>query len=212
MLDSARLVSKLLQRMMDVTDCGRIQYMRMPDGWTEGQASPGGVGFSSRRTFTAIETPETKICISYAGLPVSQQSAASFRQLLRQQPAVLYHNTQPVPSPAEVNLMKELSEILGTAGNNQVVNRDTGWRGPCFQLNRAEVLLWKGKKVLSIQGWYQDPEENKPLTEFFGLFFDADPDASTCSVGEIYLEAPDARSYARCLPAFHKALESIRWK
>lgn len=212
MVDSAELVGKPQHRMIDVTNYRQIKFLKIPIGWTEEPAKEGGVGFQSLRSFKPSEEIEVKLCLAYRGLPLSEQGSAVFRRILHDYGNVVFINTGAAPSASEISLIAGLSEVLGTASNNQVVNRETGWRGPCFQLNRAEVVHLNGKALLSVQGWYQDPEQSTALNEFYGFFYDADPQADLCPVEEIFFQAPSAKAYAHHLPEFKRTVQSIIWK
>lgn len=212
MVDSAQLVGKPQHRMIDVTNYRQIKFLRVPIGWAEAPAMAGGVGFQSLRSFKPAEETEVKICLAYRGLPLSEQGSANFRKILHDYGNLVYVSTGTAPSASETSLIASLSEVLGTASNNQVVNRESGWRGPCFQLNRAEVIHLNGKALLSVQGWYQDPEHCTALNEFYGFFYDADPQETLCPVEEIFFQAPNARAYTHHLPEFKRAIQSIIWK
>jgi hypothetical protein len=211
MVDSAQLAGNTWQKMIEVTNHRQIKFMRVPAGWTELSSTAGGVGFQSRRSFGPANNSEVKLCLAYRGLPISEQSSAAFRRILHDHGNIVFINTGATPSESEIALIGSLSEVLGTASNNQVLNRETGWRGACFQLNRAEVLQWNGKALLSVQGWYQDPETATALNEFFGFFYDGDPQAPLCPAEEIFFQAPDSKAYTHYLPELKRALHSIVW-
>lgn len=197
----------------DVLNHGQIRSMRIPPGWKDGPSETGGIGFRGLRTFLAPDDHEVVISLFYRGFPISEEGSAGFRRILAEGAKTIYiARDGKEPSESEQLLFSDLREVLGNAGNNQVINRKTDWRGASFNVTRVEVLDINGRNLLSVQGRFRDPDVDERLKEFAGLFVDTNPEEQQCGVQEIFIEAPNAERFARYLSQFNEAIRSITWK
>lgn len=183
----------------------------MSEGWVENEISDG-INIQTIRSFSPPENPAVRMELFYRGLPVSEDAGASFRKILKLAPKVIFNRQiKSEPTTVETQCITELIEVLGNVGNNQITNKQIGFRGPAFILNRLEVLPWSGKPLITTRGYFQDPENNNMINEFYGFFIDADPNDTACNIEEIYLEAATEELYKQYLPAFKQSLNSIQW-
>jgi hypothetical protein len=196
-----------------ISDAGQIATMRIPAGWREGKHEQGGVGFRSLRAFFPVDDPEVSISIFYRGHTLSEEGTSGFRKYLEKGPGTIFiaRGSAP-PSDEERLVFTELRESLGNAGNNQIINTQEGWRGASFNVERIEIIEISGKNVMSVTGWFRDPEEDQRLSSFAGLFVETNTNDPESGIQELFIEAPDSEAFKKYLPHFNQAVRSIQWK
>lgn len=190
---------------------GSLRSLRLPQGWSEGKKVTGNSGYRLLRQFQCDAEPKVKVCLFYRGLPLSEESSTLFRRHLNGRPQVIFSESQPAQSNT-VQTLTELREVLDNTANNQILNNEDGFHGPHFQLTLAEVAQIGGRNALSVRGWYHDPGDTTPISQYWGLFYDDKSEEKSCPVQEIYFEAPNAELFEKYLPEFTEVLGSIRWR
>ena len=204
-----RISSLIIKLKIENYDC--IKSLQLPPGWTENKLG-GGFAPRTMRAFSPPDNPRVKIVLLNRGLPVSEDAGKTFRKILQLSPKLIFdRNSANKLMPTEVQLICDLEEILGNAGDNQIVNPDTGISGPPFILDRLEVLVCNDRPALAVRGWFCNPGNGQRLNAFYGLFVDVNARDDACGVEQIFLEAPEETLYLQYLPAFEQCLHSIEW-
>jgi hypothetical protein len=187
--------------------------MQLADDWREMSVDRSGMSTTLLRVFSPVGCPEVKLQIFRRGYPMEALDAQAFRKALAGAPNVIFEKKeQKRPSQTEVNALTELKEVLGNAGNNQVINTRKDYLGPSFMIERLDALIWKGKSVLAARGWFRDTDEDVRVNDYCGIFIDGSAGNSPCQVDEIFLESPNEELYTAYLPAFKEFLDSIAWQ
>jgi hypothetical protein len=212
-----------LHRMIYIKNYRSIKKMELPDGWEERTIAPGGMVTRIGRVFTpadnrlaANENIDTSDSVTieffFRGFPLDEQESRVFRDILVAPKMIFEEKQAVVPNRAEIESLTKLMEVLGNCGNNQLVNEQTGFRGPAFILHRMEVLPISGKNVMAVRGFFQDPEINKRANDFCGIFIDGSPNDKECQVDEIFLQSSQQELYLQYLPVFKNCLSTIEWQ
>lgn len=197
---------------MEITNYRYIKHMLLPADWQESTSEEGGIGQRSLRIFSPPDAPEVRMEIFYRGLPLNEKESQAFRHVLSGGPRLLFErNASRPPTTQDVNLLNELSEVLGNAGNNQVVNNRTDHLGPSFVIERIDTLNWQGKSVLALRGWFRNPDKDVRVYDYCGFFIDGNPSDPQCQVEEIFLEVANEELQLRYLPVFKECLNSLTW-
>jgi hypothetical protein len=202
-----------VNRSVNIENYAFIKFLRLPSGWSE--FAPDVDDFDTRaiRTFCPPESRDVRLQLLNRGYPLSEDESEVFREVLARRPGTIFERkeTQP-PNEGAVNLIKNLTEILGNAGDNQVVNTSSDDLGPSFMLERIDIFDWKGRNVLALRGWYRDPDQDVRMTDYCGFFIDGNPGNPECQLEEIFLEAPTEELLVKYLPYFKECLNSLEWK
>jgi len=188
-----------------------IKSLQFPPAWRETEASDV---FPPRedRVFTPADSPEVRIEIFSRGLPVDKKTSTAFREILKTSPCIIFEQKkEQQPTAADVKIFTQIKDVLGNAGNNQIINTEKGFRGPSFIVEKAEVLNWSGKNLFALRGWFRDTDEDRRVNDFCGFFIDTNPNDPECQVEEIFLEAKDEKEFLRYLPTFKECLSTIQW-
>lgn len=197
---------------LKLQNIGQIKSIQLPPGWIavqhEDGAGFGAIGARYLYSFCDPEAKDRQICLFYRGLPLSIDETLVFRSYLSDADCVLFSGR--CDDSAEWAL-KQLRHILGNAGNNQVVNKEEGWRGPNFHVRQLDVSTVTENFVLSMHGYYCDPEKNARYDEYWSLLFDGAPNASESPVQELFLRAPDKKQLEEASPLFQGVIDSIEW-
>jgi hypothetical protein len=197
---------------MEISNYRYIKHLLLPADWQEAPSEETSIGFRTVRSFHPPDLDDVRMEIFYRGLPMHEKSSISFRKLLETAPRPVYDRGKTAkPTEVDITLFKDLRELLGNAGNNQLVNPKTDYLGPTFIVERFDTLLWNGKNILALRGWFRNPETDVRVYDFCGFFIDGNPSEPECQVEEIFLEAADQELYARYLPDFEESLKSIEW-
>jgi hypothetical protein len=187
--------------------------MRLGDAWRETSVDRSGDGATSTRVFTPSKAHDVRMEIFYRGMPLAEKDSEAFRDALLTAPSVIFEQKEQArPSQTEIKALTALQEALDSVGDNQVVNTRTDYLGASFIVDRIDALVWKGKNVLAVRGWFRDADQDLRLTEYCGLFIDGNPGDAQCQVEEIYLEAETEALYSRYLPEFKEFLGTIAWQ
>jgi hypothetical protein len=197
---------------MEINSYRYIKRLILPAGWLEEPCEEGTIGFRSLRIFHPPDSPDVRMEFLYRGLPVDETVTKAFRKLLDTTPHLVFDRSNLVkPTETDLALFKQLRDLLGNAGNNQLVNTRTDYLGPSFIAERIDTLAWNGKNVLAVRGWFRDAESDVRVYDFCGLFIDGNPPDPECQVEEIFLEASSQELYLRHLPSFQQSLKSLEW-
>ncbi len=197
---------------MKIIDYHYIKSLILPDDWVEVEAVQGRRSEQTVRSFAPKNDLAVRIELFYRGLPVSEEAAIALRKTLSVAPKLLFDlNSKSELSTADLQLIEGLEEVLGNIGNNQIVNKQKGRRGPPFVLLKLEALIWNDRPLLGARGYFKNPENNKRVSEFCGFFINAKPKDASCIVEEIYLQAPSEELQMKYLPAFQQGLSSLQW-
>ncbi len=184
-----------------------MKAVKIPTGFSPKDQSRGQIGVNWQLRFQASNRQEVSLTLFYRGQPINTEASGNFRSALSTGTRVLFN---PHDNIAETDTITSLSEAMGNAGDNQLVNFESGYRGPCFNLEKAEVQDLNGRKVLVADGRFKDEHGN--LTNVYrGIFIDANPTEAKCRIEEVFLQAPSERLFAQYLPLFRQAIESIEW-
>lgn len=184
-----------------------MKAVKIPTGFAPKDQARGQIGVNWQMRFQASNRPEVTLTLFYRGQPIDKESSSSFRQALSGGTRVLFSTHDDV---SEAQTMAALSEAMGNAGDNQLVNFETGFRGPCFTLEKSEIQELNRRPVLVVSGRFKDEHDN--VTNVYrGIFIDANPGEQKCRVEEIFLHAPNDRLFAQYLPLFRQTVESIEW-
>jgi hypothetical protein len=184
-------------------DRGPIADITLPSGWTQGEQSYGAIGQSSNEVFSPAGDATTKLGIFYGGLPVGEDAARAFRDVLAQKPA--NDGAQPL-SPDEI---RSLSQVMGRyqAGDNQYTNSGQ-YRAPAFDMRNAITMQVNGRTVVAVEGSFRDARGNA-LRDFVGIF--ADSDGSGQRVEQVFMSTAPGQMANRSKD-FIDTINSIVWK
>lgn len=187
--------------------------MRLPSDWLEARSNPNMVGAAQTRVFSPSNGADVRIEIFSPTIPLNEKVSVAFRDVLKAAPSLIFERRDgQSPTPSAKKVLDQLQEVLGNAGNNQIINVRTDYLGASFIMERIDSLAWNGVNVLAVRGWFRDPEEDLRLNDFCGIFVDSNPLQSECRVQEIFLEAPSEEVFLRYLPTFKESLDTIRWQ
>lgn len=186
---------------------GCMKAVKIPTGFAPKDQARGQIGVNWQLRFQASNRPEVVLTLHYRGQPLNPEESKKFRTALSASTRVLFN---PHENVADTETLASLSETMGNAGDNQLVNFETGYRGPCFSLEKAEIQELNNRRILVVNGRFKDEHEN--LTNVYrGIFIDANPGEPKCRVEEVFLHAPNERLFAQYLPLFRQTIESIEW-
>jgi len=159
---------------------GQIESMDVPEGWVKRENSALRAG-ASLVEYHPPEHDDIRFNSFYRGSRVSEKSARNFRECLN----------KPAHS-LESNERLALSEVL----------RDKSYD---FQVLSAKTEDLKGKRVLSIEGRYNDSEHTSSRT----IYVDSDGTGSAVQEISYTASGPDYQAH---LAQAQKAFQSIIWK
>lgn len=190
---------------------GAIKGLEAPAGWQPGASEKNGLGPRSLETFHPPGEPDVTMSVFNRGMPVSDASAAAFREILARKPA---HAGAQALTPDEI---RSLREIMGqnNAGDNQYTNGQPDLYPPVFDLKNAQTARINGRTVLAVRGAFVDVNDGKPagqhnpVKEFVGIFIAGD--GSGKSIDEVMLEGPPGRLTPARMSEFEQSLKSIEW-
>lgn len=187
----------------ELTNQGSIRHMTIPSGWNESSNEQGSIGMRSMRTFSKAGEPDAQISVFYRGLPVSDQTANAFHDLLQRKTAGQRH---------EVLTMSEirgLSEAMGTStvGDNQWTNpaKPGDRTAPAFKMSNAYTMQVDGKTVMAVEGSFVD-QSGKSINDFQGIFIDSDGTGKR--IQEVFVQTPPGQM-PRHSQSFKQVLNSI---
>jgi len=200
---------------------GVIKDMLLPSEFIQGEQQFGGKGLNWRMSFHPRKFKEespVQLILYYRGLPPAKATGDAFRVLLSQAPQVLFNQDDSGDTKAIANILRNLGDALGTSASNQLVNKKTGLQGALFYMQKMAVGQVGKRRVLTITGIFHrsgaTPEEfqNESSTNYsHAILFDAAAGNEPCRVEEIILQADSAELLANYLPAFERALQTVRW-
>ncbi|HEY9871588.1 MAG TPA: hypothetical protein V6D08_20695 [Candidatus Obscuribacterales bacterium] len=164
---------------------GQIEAMAFPDGWVAGkpQANPG-IGTRSYREVYRKDHPDTAVSFFYRGLPVSNEAALSFRDVLSKAPHELTEQEK-----------KSLADVLSTK---------TPVASDQFAMSSCRTEDLNGKKVLVVEGQYTQSGD-----KIHAVYVDAD--GSGRFVQEIFYQSAKDQ-YDTYWKGAQSAFKSIDWK
>lgn len=195
---------------MAVVSQGALKSMKLPTGWKTGEEVYGQIGLNWKRCFQPDGADNVTITVFYRGRPLEPEPSTRFREALNGEQKVLYAEGNGEPLTQERNLLAGLYEALGNTGDNQIVNHESGFRGPCFHIQKLEQECLNGRNVLAVEGWFRDEEDNL-VNAYRGIFFDASPEDTLCKIEEVFLQARDRSLFSEYLPSFHQTIKTITW-
>ncbi len=168
-----------------VENHGQIDSMSFPEGWVAGkpQENPG-IGTRSYREVYRQDHPDTVVGFFYRGLPIGDEAALNFRDLLSKPSHTL--------SEQEKQSIREVLATKTPVGSDQ------------FAFSTARVEDLNGKKVLVVEGQY-----TKSGDKIRAVYVDAD--GSGRVVQEIYYQSPKDE-YDVYWKEAQRAFQSIDWK
>jgi hypothetical protein len=175
-----RTFGKAMPDQKPVISTGQIEAMSVPDGWVKRD----DVNLQAGAGLVEYHPPgHDNICLNsfYRGSRVSTEAAAAFKDCLAQPP----HQLQSKE-------LKALQEILRDKSSD-------------FDIYFAKTSDLNGKRVLSVEGRYKDPNHTGSQTIY------VDSDGTGSAVQEISYTA-SGKDYQNNLAQAHKAFKSIIWK
>lgn len=202
---------------------GVIKEMLLPPEFVQGEQEFGGKGNNWRLSYHPRKFKDTdsgaQIILYYRGKPPYKTAGDAFRVLLTQSPGTLFEQSKDTNTRPIASILKNLSEALGPAADNQLLNHEPpGLSGPLFFMQKIAVAVVNKRKLLALTGVFHGTSvpfeefEGHPTTSYYhGLLFDSAPGNQPCSIEEIVLQAPTQALLEQYLPSFEKAVASIRW-
>jgi hypothetical protein len=167
---------------MQISNHGQIANMQLPANWLEAEAAEHiDIGTRSVRAFYPSGHEDVQLKIFYRGLPISEETARTFRKILDQAPHTLTEKE-----------IESLSELL--------VERA---RPTTFTIVKCNTDVLNGKPVLILIGTYKENEN-----QLYEIFVDASGDGRL--IQEIYLIGP-TDSYRQFLKEVRPCLQGIEW-
>ncbi|MBX9693324.1 MAG: hypothetical protein K2Z81_13130, partial [Cyanobacteria bacterium] len=136
--------------------CGEIAKITMPSGFIRGQESHGGMGNNWNIPFSPPDGSPVEIALFYRGSPETSIDTTVFRDILSQNPHVVFEQESPQSAiaPEMAKVVTDIRHFLGNAGNNQITNQEEGIGGPRFFLERIETIDLNGRPVLGVHGFF----------------------------------------------------------
>lgn len=186
------------------SDRGPIVDITLPNGWTQREHSFGTLGQSSNEVFGPAGDATTKLGIFYSGLPVGDDAAKAFRDILEKKPA-----DDGAPQALTPDEIRSLSSVLGRyqAGDNQHTNSGQ-YRAPTFDMRNAITMQVNGRTVVAVEGSFVDVRGNA-LRDFVGIF--ADSDGTGKRVEQVFMSTAPGQISSQS-NAFMDTINSIIWK
>ncbi len=166
---------------------GKIESMRIPAEWKEGQRSDNVQGNSSYREFSGDQSNSARVSFYDRGRRLTKSNAQAFRSLL----------DRPSGPVSRQDLSPVADTLLGPLVDSSK-----------FALKSIQVTSINGEKVLEVDGTYLD-ELGPHKTDSKHIFVDANDDGQF--VQEIELQSKDDKS-PKLQSIFNKMLDSIKWK
>lgn len=159
---------------------GQIASMPVPSGWElrTGYTLPAGAGLTEYHPHI---NDDIRLNSFYRGYRIDEESAQKFKECLAQPPHELQQSE-----------IQGLRAVLDTKGYD-------------FDLRSAKTVDLNGKKILWVEGAWQDAEHTNAQTIY------VDSDGTGSAVQEISYSAP-AKDYNTYLEEARKSLTSIQWK
>lgn len=194
-------MSRATERLT-VNDRGPIKSMQLPEGWSLSDTVTGGIGQRLQEKYSPGDGSDTTLSVYYRGLPLNDQGADAFKQILASKPA---DSRSEVLTPREIRLLKDVMGPL-TIGNNQYTN-DGSTAPPNFHVGVAATTKINGKTVLEVDGNFVDSNGN-PVNHYRGIFADANGDGKV--VEQVMLEGTD--QFSKHLKSYKEAIHSIQWQ
>lgn len=207
---------------MLLKQAGAIKEMLLPPDFAEGEKQFGGMGLNWSLTYQpkqySSDTRFARIISYYRGLPISQPETTAFRTTLLTAPKTIWQ--EPGDTGAVRMTLQELGDALGPAADNQLTNQRDGLQAPRFLIQSFETRLLVRKPVIAIKGLFhfhelktEDEIIGHPQTShFYGVLYDATPQHDQAQIEELMLQTTTIDLFDRYLPAFERALQTIRWQ
>lgn len=184
-------------------DRGPIADITLPAGWAQSEHSFGAIGQSSNEVFSPAGDATTKLGIFYGGLPVGEDAARAFRDVLAKKPA------NDGVQPLSADEIRALSQVMGRyqAGDNQFTNSGQ-YRAPAFDLRNAITMQVNGRTVVAVEGSFRDARGNA-MRDFVGIF--ADSDGTGQRVEQVFMSTAPGQMANRSKD-FIDTIDSVVWK
>jgi hypothetical protein len=209
-------------RIQPVKDLSGINSIQIPPDWLKVEKnSPLGDSTIFRHSLN----DNTQISFYSDRSPTDPKSASVFKSLVDSAgptPKLLYGKSSHASNEANIHIIKQLSDALGSTlvGDNQLTAGNE--RTPAFHLDSARVETINGKNVIAVDGWFSRLDDkadvimdsNGPAKRrYTGIFFDsAAAHSKETKIKELYLLADDNISFVGNKATFKTALKSIEWK
>ena len=210
---------------MTVEDLGSIKSFTLPSDWARSERFTWS-GHSI--TFSNADYEGTRISYLAHENTISSKSQEAFEQVLNSPqnlPKPLYSETSKSAISAEQRkLFNELAPVLGLSnvGDNQLTSQtdDAFKRKAAFHLDSARVEEINGKRILAIDGWFSQTDEqgrekmeaDAPSKRYYtGFFTPAQDKSGAKSVDELYLQSDSKMAFMANKACFRSAVKSIGW-
>jgi hypothetical protein len=182
----AARASQLRGEASVVRDLGRIETMKLPEGWIKGAESSQESGYS--REYHPDGNEQVQLVLSYRGHRLSDKASNAFRSLIDSRPGAL--------DPSLVQ-KAPLNEVL----------RDIGHQNT-FEVLSARVQQINGEPALVVDGKYKNFDVNARF-----IYIDAERNSrkGSAPLQEIALIAPTKEFYKYAATATRQ-LENISWQ
>ena len=202
---------------------GVIKELLLPPEFVQGEQEFGGKGNNWRMSYHPRNFKDAdsgaQIVLYYRGKPPIKTAGDAFRVLLAQSACTLFEHNKDTNTKPIASILKNLSEALGPAADNQLLNHEPpGLNGPIFFMQKMAVKLVNKRKALALTGIFHGTsvaaEEfagHATTSYYHGLLFDSAQGNQPCAIEEIVLQAPTEALMQQYMPSFDKAVASIRW-
>ena len=188
--------------MKELENIGAIKKTSLLDGWVEFPRQPDEFADSWSRSLTLAFDQSIELVFFCRGIPVDPDSAAFYRQLVTEKPALTGDEKL---TPQEII---RLQVILGynNAGNNQYTNAKPlgDPAGPAFELKEAACRRVKERTVVYVRGKFVHGKH------YAGIFFNAQAH-NNLLFEEVIMQASSSRKLQDSLYHFEHVTNNINW-
>jgi len=203
-----------------VSDLHFIKGFLIQSSWSRSDS----LTFNGQATsFRRPDDDGTRITFISHDLSRTPKAVDNFEQFLQGSshlPKSLFSESAHQQNKAHTELLDALASILGTTnvGDNQLTSaaqlKDSA--SPSFHVDTARVEQINGKKVLTIDGWFtqideqghQKRDQEGPLKRHYTGIFTTGENGL---VNEVYLQADSKMSFTASKAPFRAVVRSIEW-
>lgn len=195
----------------ELVNKGPFALLRFPEDWVEVLEEAIDSATHVMRTLRPVEESDLRISLFTRGTPVSLQCTSQLRRLTIAGAHTVFEQAEgAIVTAKQKEQIAGLTEILGTAADNQILNPSNGWQMPCFELHKLSIAAVQDRHCLFVMGRYRDPDNDETTQLFCGYFFDWLLDSVQSQIYEIFVEASHSADFLRGARVLREVLSNAQ--